>query len=430
MCPVAVLPQTQRSGLMFKSLPLFIGLRYTRAKRRNHFISFISLTSMLGIALGVTALITVLSVMNGFEKELRERILGMASHATITGYDNTLQNWQSLADIAHQHPEVVGAAPYIEGEGMLSNGEQVSGVALRGIDVAYEGEVSEVAEKMIAGDLALLQPGEYGIVLGVDLARSLGVLLGDKVSLIVSKANISPAGIMPRMKRFTVVGIFEVGMYEYDSSLALLQIKDAAKLYKMDGEVTGLRLKLQDMFMAPQVARELVDGQLGSYYMSDWTRKHANFFRAIQIEKTMMFLILSLIIAVAAFNIVSTLVMVVTDKSADIAILRTLGATPTTVLLIFMVQGCVIGFIGTALGFIGGVSLAMNVDTIVPALESLFKTKFLDASVYYITELPSDLHWNDVIKITSISFVLSLLATLYPAWNASKMQPAEVLRHE
>ena len=415
---------------MFKSLPLFIGLRYTRAKRRNHFISFISLTSMLGIALGVTALITVLSVMNGFEKELRERILGMASHATITGYDNTLQNWQSLADIAHQHPEVVGAAPYIEGEGMLSNGEQVSGVALRGIDVAYEGEVSEVAEKMIAGDLALLQPGEYGIVLGVDLARSLGVLLGDKVSLIVSKANISPAGIMPRMKRFTVVGIFEVGMYEYDSSLALLQIKDAAKLYKMDGEVTGLRLKLQDMFMAPQVARELVDGQLGSYYMSDWTRKHANFFRAIQIEKTMMFLILSLIIAVAAFNIVSTLVMVVTDKSADIAILRTLGATPTTVLLIFMVQGCVIGFIGTALGFIGGVSLAMNVDTIVPALESLFKTKFLDASVYYITELPSDLHWNDVIKITSISFVLSLLATLYPAWNASKMQPAEVLRHE
>ncbi len=415
---------------MFKSLPLFIGLRYTRAKRRNHFISFISLTSMLGIALGVTALITVLSVMNGFEKELRERILGMASHATITGYDNTLQNWQSLADIAHQHPEVVGAAPYIEGEGMLSNGEQVSGVALRGIDVAYEGEVSEVAEKMIAGDLALLQPGEYGIVLGVDLARSLGVLLGDKVSLIVSKANISPAGIMPRMKRFTVVGIFEVGMYEYDSSLALLQIEDAARLYKMDGEVTGLRLKLQDMFMAPQVARELVDGQLGSYYMSDWTRKHANFFRAIQIEKTMMFLILSLIIAVAAFNIVSTLVMVVTDKSADIAILRTLGATPTTVLLIFMVQGCVIGFIGTTLGFIGGVSLAMNVDTIVPALESLFKTKFLDASVYYITELPSDLHWNDVIKITSISFILSLLATLYPAWNASKMQPAEVLRHE
>ncbi len=415
---------------MFKSLPLFIGLRYTRAKRRNHFISFISLTSMLGIALGVTALITVLSVMNGFEKELRERILGMASHATITGYDNTLQHWQSLADIAHQHPEVVGAAPYIEGEGMLSNGEQVSGVALRGIDVAYEGEVSEVAEKMIAGDLELLQPGEYGIVLGIDLARGLGVLLGDKVSLIVSKANISPAGIMPRMKRFTVVGIFEVGMYEYDSSLALLQIKDAAKLYKMDGEVTGLRLKLKDMFMAPQVARELVEGQLGSYYMSDWTRKHANFFRAIQIEKTMMFLILSLIIAVAAFNIVSTLVMVVTDKSADIAILRTLGATPTTVLLIFMVQGCVIGFIGTTLGFLGGVSLALNVDTIVPALESLLKTKFLDASVYYITELPSDLQWNDVIKITSISFVLSLLATLYPAWNAARMQPAEVLRHE
>jgi len=415
---------------MFKSLPLFIGLRYTRAKRRNHFISFISLTSMLGIALGVTALITVLSVMNGFEKELRERILGMASHATITGHGNTLDNWQVLADIARQHGEVVGAAPYIEGEGMLSNGDQVSGAALRGIDIDHESEVSEVAEKMVAGELSRLEPGEYGIVLGVDLARSLGLLLGDKVSLIVSKANISPAGIMPRMKRFTVVGIFEVGMYEYDSALAILNIEDAAKLYKMTGQVSGLRLKLEDMFRAPMVARELVEGQLGSYYMSDWTRKHANFFRAIQIEKTMMFLILSLIIAVAAFNIVSTLVMVVTDKSADIAILRTLGATPSTILLIFMVQGCVIGFIGTTLGLLGGVSLALNVESLVPAIESLLGIKFLDASVYYITELPSDLHWNDAIKITAVSFVLSLLATLYPAWSAAKTQPAEVLRHE
>ncbi len=415
---------------MFKSLPLFIGLRYTRAKRRNHFISFISLTSMLGIALGVTALITVLSVMNGFEKELRERILGMAAHATITSHGNSLNNWQALAEIAQQHPSVIGSAPYIEGEGMLSNGEQVSGTALRGVDVEYESAVSEVAEKMIAGDFDRLKSGEYGIVLGIDLARSLGVLLGDKVSLIVSKVNISPAGIMPRMKRFTVVGIFEVGMFEYDSALAILHIDDAAKLYRMQGEVTGLRLKLDDMFKAPQVARELVDGQLGSYFMSDWTRKHANFFRAIQIEKTMMFLILSLIIAVAAFNIVSTLVMVVTDKSADIAILRTLGATPSTVLMIFMVQGCVIGFVGTALGLIGGVTLALNVDTIIPALESLLDTKFLDASVYYITELPSDLHWDDVFKITSISFVLSLLATIYPAWSAAKMQPVEVLRYE
>jgi len=415
---------------MFKSLPLFIGLRYTRAKRRNHFISFISLTSMLGIMLGVTALITVLSVMNGFEKELRERILGMASHATITGPNNSLHNWQELADIARQHSQVIGAAPYIEGEGMLSNGDKVSGVALRGIDIAHEGEVSEVAEKLIMGNIQQLVPGEYGIVLGVDLARSLGVMTGDKVSLIVSKANISPAGIMPRMKRFTVVGIFEVGMYEYDSALALLDIKDAAKLYKMSGEVSGLRLKLEDMFQAPQIARELVEGQLGSYYMSDWTRKHANFFRAIQIEKTMMFLILSLIVAVAAFNIVSTLVMVVTDKAADIAILRTLGATPTTVLLIFMVQGCVIGFIGTAMGLLGGVSLALNVETVVPALESLLGFKFLAPDVYYITDLPSDLHWDDVIKITSISFLLSLLATLYPAWQASKTQPAEVLRHE
>ena len=415
---------------MFKSLPLFIGLRYTRPKRRNHFISFISMTSMLGIMLGVTALITVLSVMNGFEKELRERILGMASHATITGPSNSLYNWQELADIARQHPEVVGAAPYIEGEGMLSNGDQVSGVALRGVDIAHEGEVSEVAEKIIMGSIEGLIPGEYGIVLGIDLARSLGVMTGDKISLIVSKANISPAGIMPRMKRFTVVGIFEVGMYEYDSAVALLDIQDAAKLYKMQGEVSGLRLKLADMFKAPQIASELVEGQLGSYYMSDWTKKHANFFRAIQIEKTMMFLILSLIIAVAAFNIVSTLVMVVTDKEADIAILRTLGATPMTILLIFMVQGCVIGFIGTAMGFAGGVTLALNVETVVPALESLLGFKFLAPDVYYITELPSDLHWNDVLKITSISFLLSLLATLYPAWRASQTQPAEVLRHE
>jgi len=415
---------------MLRSLPLFIGLRYTRAKRRNHFISFISLTSMLGVTLGVMALITVLSVMNGFEKELRERILGMASHATITGFGNRLENWQELGEIAHQHPGVIGVAPYVEGEGMLSYGSQVSGTMLRGIDAGLEPEVSEVGDKMVVGRLEDLQPGEFGIVLGVDLARKLGVMAGDKVSLIVSKANITPAGIMPRIKRFTVVGIFEVGMFEYDSALALIQIEDAAKLYQMPGSVSGLRLKLDDMFQAPRIARELVAGQFGSYYMSDWTQKHANFFRAIQIEKTMMFLILSLIIAVAAFNIVSTLVMVVTDKAADIAILRTLGATPNTVLLIFMVQGCVIGLVGTTLGLIGGVSLSLNVDTLVPALESLLGFQFLDASVYYITELPSDLHWDDVARITTVSFVLSLLATLYPAWRAARTQPAEVLRYE
>ncbi len=415
---------------MIRPLALFVGLRYTRAKRRNHFISFISLTSMLGIALGVTALITVLSVMNGFEKELRERILAMTSHATITGFDNTLADWQSLAQIAQQHPEVVAVAPFIQGEGMLAYNNQVKGTAVRGIDTVHEPKVSEVADKMVLGRLDDLKPGEFGIVLGIDLARSLGVILGDKVSLIISKANITPAGIVPRMKRFTVVGVFEVGMYEYDSALALIQIDDAAKLMQMPELVSGLRLKLDDMFKAPQVARELVQGQLGSYYMTDWTRQHANFFRAIQIEKTMMFLILSLIVAVAAFNIVSTLVMVVTDKSSDIAILRTLGAPPSTVMGIFMVQGCVIGVVGTLLGLIGGVTLALNVESIVPALESLLGTKFLAADVYYITELPSDLQWDDVIKITSVSFLLSLVATLYPAWRAAQTQPAEVLRHE
>ncbi|MEW5757144.1 MAG: lipoprotein-releasing ABC transporter permease subunit [Pseudomonadota bacterium] len=415
---------------MIRPLALFVGLRYTRAKRRNHFISFISLTSMLGIALGVTALITVLSVMNGFEKELRERILAMTSHATITGFDNTLADWQPLAQIAQQHPEVVAVAPFIQGEGMLAYNNQVKGAAVRGIDTALEPTVSEVADKMVLGRLNDLKPGEFGIVLGIDLARSLGVMLGDKVSLIISKANVTPAGIVPRMKRFTVVGVFEVGMYEYDSALALIQIDDAAKLMQMPERVSGLRLKLDDMFRAPQVARELVQGQLGSYYMTDWTRQHANFFRAIQIEKTMMFLILSLIVAVAAFNIVSTLVMVVTDKASDIAILRTLGAPPSTVMGIFMVQGCVIGVVGTLLGLIGGVSLALNVESLVPALESLLGTKFLAADVYYITELPSDLQWDDVIKITSVSFLLSLVATLYPAWRAAQTQPAEVLRHE
>lgn len=415
---------------MFRPLSLFVGLRYTRAKRRNHFISFISLTSMFGITLGVTALITVLSVMNGFEKELRERILAMASHATISGFDNTLENWPELSVIAARHPEVVGVAPYIQGEGMLSFGNQVSGTLVRGISVEFEPAVSEIAEKMVVGNLQELAPGEFGILLGIDLARRLGVMQGDKVSLIISKANISPAGIMPRIKRFTVVGIFEIGMYEYDSSLAMIQIDDAAKLFQMQDQVTGLRLKLHDMFKAPRVVRDLVEGQLGSYYLSDWTRQHANFFRAIQIEKTMMFLILSLIVAVAAFNIVSTLVMVVTDKAADIAILRTLGASPRTVMGIFMVQGSVIGVVGTLLGVIGGVSLALNVETIVPALETLLGLKFLSADVYYITDLPSDLHLGDVVKITVVSLLLSLVATLYPAWRASRTQPAEVLRYE
>ena len=415
---------------MFRPLPFYIGLRYTRAKRRNHFISFISLISMLGIALGVTALITVLSVMNGFEKELRERILGMASHAMLLGYDGKLENWQVLAKIAADRDDVLGVAPYIKAEGMLTSGQQVSGTLIRGISPSLEPAVSEVGNMMLFGSIEDLIPGEFGIILGKDLARSLGVLRGDKVTLVVPMATVTPAGILPRLKRFTVVGIFEVGMYEYDNALALLNIEDAARLFRMGDAVTGIRMKLSDMFAAPQVTRELVKDLPGDYLMSDWTRQHANFFRALKIEKRMMFLILMLIVAVAAFNIVSTIVMLVTDKVTEIAILRTLGASPASIMGIFLVQGTIIGAIGTLLGMLGGVSLALNVETVVPMIEQMFGTQFLPADVYYISEFPSDLHWDDVYLICSISFVISFLATLYPAWNASRTQPAEALRYE
>lgn len=415
---------------MYRPLQLFIGLRYTRAKRRNHFISFISLTSMVGIALGVTALITVLSVMNGFENELRQRILGMTAHATISGYGEALTKWDQLAVIADKHPHVLGSAPFIQKEGMLIHGQQVNGSLIRGVLPAEEPKVSDVGAKMSSGSLDDLQPGEFRIILGIDLARILGVMVGDKVTLVTPSANVTPAGVMPRLKRFTVSGIFEVGMYEYDSALALIHLDDARKLFRMGEGVTGLRLKLDDLFRAPFVSRELAESIPGIYSIRDWTQYHANFFRAIKTEKTVMFVILLLIVAVAAFNIVSTLVMVVTDKTTDIAILRTLGATPGSILGIFMVQGTVIGFVGTLLGLIGGVSLALNVETIVPAIEQLFGVKFLPADVYYISDLPSELHWDDVAKITGVSFFISVVATLYPAWRASRTQPAESLRYE
>ncbi len=415
---------------MFKPIELFIGLRYTRAKRRNHFISFISLLSMLGIAVGVTALITVLSVMNGFEKELRERILGVASHMTITSYDGELSQWPELDQQLESYPEIIGTAPYIDGEGMLTHSRHVEGAMLRGILPTREDEVSEVSTKMLAGSLDNLKAGEFGIVLGIELATALRVTLGDKVALVTPQANVTPMGIMPRMKRFTVVGVFKVGMYEFDHGLALLHIDDAAKLLKMSNSVSGLRLKLNEMFDAPQFNRALSDELPVRYFVSDWTYRHANFFRAVQTEKLVMFIILLLIVAVAAFNIVSTLVMVVTDKESDIAILRTLGATPTSIMGIFMVQGILIGLVGTALGILGGVSLALNVETLVPALERLLGVEFLAADVYYISKLPSDLDWNDVYLIGALSFSLSIIATLYPAWRASRTQPAEALRYE
>jgi lipoprotein-releasing system permease protein len=415
---------------MFRPLELYIGLRYTRAKRRNHFISFISLISIMGIGLGVAALITVLSVMNGFEQELRTRILGMASHASITGYQQPLVDWQRTAQLAMQHPEVVGVAPYVAGEVMLTRGSKVSGALVRGIVPEREPAVSTVGEHMRAGSLQDLVAGEYRIILGSELAYNLGAHVGDHITMVTPQANYSPAGVLPRLRRFQVVGIFEVGMYEYDRGVALVHMEDAARLFKLDDAITGVRLRLEDLFQAPRVSRQLVDQLGGNLRVEDWTHQHANFFRAVQTEKRVMFVILTLIVAVAAFNIVSTLVMVVTDKQADIAILRTLGATPAAILRIFMIQGAMIGMLGTALGVVGGVALALNVETIVPAIEQAFGVQFMPADVYYISDLPSRLDWLDVWRIGVVAFLLSFLATLYPAWRASKTQPAEALRYE
>ena len=415
---------------MFRPLELFIGLRYTRAKRRNHFISFISLTSMLGITLGITALITVLSVMNGFQQELRERILSMTAHATISGWDGKLSDWQGLLSEVQAAPHVVAGAPYVRAEAMLSNRSQVSGALIQGVLPEQEQAVSALADKMVFGHLDDLRPGEFGIILGQELARVLGVTFGEKVTVITPQANVTPVGTVPVLKRFKVVGLFHAGMYEYDRNLALIHLDDGARLFRLGTAVSGLRLQLDDIFQAPSIARELSRSLADAYYISDWTRQHANFFRAVQIEKTAMFVILMLIVAVAAFNIVSTLVMVVTDKQADIAILRTLGATPMSIMGIFIVQGTTIGLIGTLLGLLGGVSLALNVDTVVPFIESLLGIKFLAPDVYLISDLPSQVLASDVIMIASIAFALAVLATLYPAWRAGRTQPADALRYE
>ncbi|AEV27194.1 lipoprotein releasing system, transmembrane protein, LolC/E family [Azospira oryzae PS] len=409
---------------------LLVGLRYTRAKRRNHFISFISLISMAGIALGVAALIVVLSVMNGFQKELRTRILGVASHIQVTGINGELHNWLEVGRQTLQHPEVKAAAPFVQAQAMLSRDETVRGTLVRGIIPELEDKVADFGRFMKAGKLENLQPGGFGIVLGSDLANAMGVTLEDKVTLIAPQGTVTPAGVVPRLRSFTVVGIFEAGMYEYDSGLALIDMSDAQLLYRLGDGVSGVRLKLDDLFRAPRVARELVPLIQEDAYISDWTRSHANFFRAVQIEKNMMFIILSLIVAVAAFNIVSTLVMAVTDKQADIAILRTLGASPRSIMAVFVVQGALIGVIGLGLGVVGGVALALNIDVVVPFIERVLGTQFLAKDVYYISQLPSELQWGDVTGITAIAFVLALAATLYPSWRASRVNPAEALRYE
>jgi lipoprotein-releasing system permease protein len=415
---------------MFRPLEVYVGLRYTRAKRRNHFISFISLTSMLGIALGVTALITVLSVMNGFERELRERILGMASHATISGTDGTLVGWSGLIDQAREHPDVVGVAPYVQAEAMLNRGGVVRGALVRGVLPETEPEVSEIDRFMEEGSMNSLRPGEFNVLLGIGLARALGARVGTKVTLIAPTATVTPAGVLPRLRRFTVTGIFKVDHGQFDSALAVTHVADAGRLFQLGERVSGLRIKLNDMFDAPRISKQLARSFGGRYWVRDWTQHNANFFRALKTEKTVMFVILTLIVAVAAFNIVSTLVMVVTDKESDIAILRTLGTSPASVMVIFMVQGTLIGLIGTLLGMLGGATLASNVETVVPAIESVFGMKFLPPDIYYISEVPSDMRWPDVLLISGVAFIMSMLATIYPAWRASRTQPAEALRYE
>ncbi|MCM8595263.1 lipoprotein-releasing ABC transporter permease subunit [Accumulibacter sp.] len=409
---------------------LLIGLRYTRAKKHNHFISFISLISMLGIALGVAALIVVLSVMNGFQTELRARILAVVSHIQITGAGGEMTGWERVAAIAMGQPGVIAAAPFVQAQGMLANGETVRGALIRGVLPDQEDKVADFRPHMKNGRLDALLPDSFAIVLGSELARALGVSTGDPVTLIAPQGVVTPAGVVPRLKTFRVAGVFEVGMYEYDSGLALIHLADAQRLYRLDDRVSGVRLKLDDLFTAPRVARLLASRLEVNAFISDWTRSHANFFRAVQIEKNMMFIILSLIVAVAAFNIVSTLVMAVTDKQSDIAILRTLGASPASIMTVFIVQGALIGVIGLALGVAGGVALALNVDVVVPFIERLLGTQFLAKEVYYISSLPSELQWRDVTTITGVALVLALVATLYPSWRAARVNPAEALRYE
>jgi lipoprotein-releasing system permease protein len=410
---------------------LAVGLRYTRARKgsgRNAFVSFIAFTSMAGIVVGVWALIVVLSVMNGFQLELRNRILSVASHIEVRGFPE-LKDPAAVTDIARRNPRVVATAPYVLGQAMLSAGEANRGVLVRGIDPVQEDTVADIGRHMVRGSLSSLTPGSFNMVLGAELARALGARVGDSVVAITPQGVVTPAGTLPRIKTFKVSGIFEINMSEFDSSLAFVNIDDAEKLYRLEN-ATGVRLKLDDMFAAPRVANELLAVMPLDTDVRDWTRNHANFFRAVAIEKRMMFIILTLIVAVAAFNIVSAQVMVVTDKKADIAILRTLGAAPKSILAIFMIQGMLIGVIGTLIGVVTGVLTALNIDTIVPAIEHALNIQFLDKTVYYISDLPSDLQSGDVITVALIALFLALAATIYPSWRAARVNPAEALRYE
>jgi lipoprotein-releasing system permease protein len=412
------------------NLPLFIGLRYTRAKRKNHFISFISTISMAGIALGVMTVIVVISVMNGFDKELKERMLGSVSHATISSYeDEFIIGWESALALAKETEGVVSVAPYVSSEAMLQ-GNRTTGALIQGIDPAFEKNVTQIATKMKYGSLDDLKTGKYNIIIGIDLAAKLGVGPGEKITVYIPQFKTTAVGVLPRTKRFTVVGIFEMGAYEYDSKLALIHLHDAQKLKQTNKGIEGIRIKTNDLMQAPKTARKLSDKLGGFYRVRDWTQENSNFYQATQQERIVMFIILSMIVAVAAFNILSTMVMLVTEKNSNIAILRTLGMSSGQVMKIFMVSGVVIGAIGTIIGTVLGLIVSINVSSIVDWLESYFETDFMSSEVYYISDITADIHQADVIAIVCVAFGLSILATVYPAWRASRVQPAEALRYE
>jgi len=414
---------------MLPNLSLAIGLRYLRAKRRNGFISFISMASILGIIIGVMALITTISVMSGFQQELRDRILGMVAHATVSGLDGPLQDWPRAVALAGEDPRVLGAAPYVETESLLQ-GRTRRGAIIRGVMPALEPKVSELADKMVQGSLDDLQAGEYRIILGRELSLLLGAGVGDSVNVYISEATVTPLGAMPRARRFEVVGLFEAGAQEFDLGMALVHIADAQRLGRMGEGVSGVRLKLDDLWQAWPVARDLADRMQGHYRVRDWTRDHANFFRALKLEKTVMFILLSLVIAIAAFNLVSSLVMLVQDKQSDIAILRTLGMSPGAVMRVFIVQGMVIGVLGIGIGVASGVLLASNLSEIVHFVEQTFQTELMPSDVYYISGVPTLVDAADVAMVAGVAFVLCLLATIYPAWRASRTDPATALRYE
>ena len=412
---------------------LALGWRYTRAgraTRRNGFISFISGVSMLGIALGVAALIIVLSVMNGFQKEVRDRMLGVVSHIEIYGPGGAvLPDLARTMAEARRNPQVVGVAPFVAAQALLARGEDMRGTIVRGIDPAHESEVTDIGASMRNSSLDKLVAGQFGIVLGAELARNLGVREGDPVTLIAPSGQVTPAGVVPRLKQMTVVGTFDSGHYEYDNGLVLMHMDDAQRIFRLEGP-TGIRLKLKDLHQAPEVAAELGNTLTGSFLIKDWTRQNRTWFAAVQVEKRMMFIILTLIVAVAAFNLVSTLVMTVTDKRADIAILRTLGASPGSIMGVFVVQGAMVGMIGTLAGLLLGLGVAFNIDVIVPALEHAFHASFLPRDIYLISRMPSEPQQSDIVPIALISLALAFAATLYPSWRASRVNPAEALRYE